>query len=265
MPTKAYKRQARELVEALEGRLHAGPPVGPGEIQSAREFLLQHDFSAASDYFSRLGRIQDRMGARPTDAQSHKRNYGGEAGGCWMQLLSVHDHVILSTCYAGEFNTQRGRVKLSHRFNQAGRIDFVELKLLRSLQPHLNGAIRKLLLVKDYQNLLKSWYEAEAFALRVLPRELIFIHENVFRYSRSELLAWLINLGHWVVTNLLDELKANRVNGCDRVAEAYSNQLCLATVSQDEVARPILEQAATLESIVESDAPDSVIVRYVGK
>ena len=32
MATKDHKRQAKGLIEQLEGRVHAGPPVNPAEI-----------------------------------------------------------------------------------------------------------------------------------------------------------------------------------------------------------------------------------------
>jgi hypothetical protein len=176
----------------------------------------------------------------------------------------VFDHVILSTCHEGDFNTRHGRVKISHRFNQAGRMDFVELKFLRSLQPCLNGELRKLLTVKDYQSLQKDWHATEAFALRVLPQELIFLFEDLFHFPRNEILAWLVNIGHRTVADLLEDLRANRVNGCD-VARGNPDQLCLKEVLADEVAMPILEQAATLESVVEFDGPETVVIRYVRK
>jgi len=87
-----------------------------------------------------------------------------------MQLQSIYDQVILSVCYGGEFNTRRGRVKVSHRFNQEGRVDFVELKFLCSLSPALNGALRKLVLIKDYQKIRKDWDAAEGHILPVLPQ-----------------------------------------------------------------------------------------------
>ena len=116
-----------------------------------------------------------------------------------MQVQSIFDHVILSTCYAGNFNTQRGKVKISHRFNQEGRIDFIELKFLYSLHPLLNGELRKLLTVKDYPSIQKDWYEAEAFVLRVLPQELVFLYEDILRCPRTQLFAWLLNIGHGIV------------------------------------------------------------------
>jgi hypothetical protein len=265
MPTKEYKRQARELVETLEGRVHAGPPVGETEIQSARSFLRQHDFSTASEYFNRLGLIQNQLGTRVATEHREKRNYGGKAAGCWMQAQSVYDHVILSACYEGDFNTRRGRIKISHRFNQAGRIDFVELKFLRSLQPGLDGAIRKLLLVQDHQSRPRDWYEAEAFALRVLPKELVFIFGEVFRSAREEILAWLVNLGHWSAENLLNELQKRPANGFLQNLEGKSNQLGLEAILSDEVAMPILQQAGGLECTVDLDAPESVVIRYYRK
>jgi len=265
MPTKEHKREARGLVEALESRVHAGPPICETDILSAREFLRERDFSAASAYFNRLAQIQDQVASRPAVKRPEKRNYGGEAAGCWIQLQSVYDHVIISTCHEGEFNLRRGRVKISHRFNAAGRIDFVELKLLRSLQPALDGSIRKLVTVKGYPGLRNDWHAAEAFALRVLPQELVFLFEDSFRCRRDELLAWLINQGHWTVKDLLGDLKAGRVNGHLPGAGSNPAQLPLQAVLKDEVALPILEQAAALESAVECDGSETVVVRYVRK
>src|SRR5262249_39885919 len=147
--TKEHKRQVRGLIEGLESRVHVGPPIHAEELVSIRNFLHHSEFPPASDYYSRLTQIQERLEARSTDLRlpPTKRNYGGEAAGRWMQLQSAYDHIILSTCYEGEFNLKRGRIKISHRFNQEGRIDFVELKFLRSLHPFLNGAIRKLLTI----------------------------------------------------------------------------------------------------------------------
>lgn len=262
--TKEKKRQARGLLEALESRLHVGPPVDANEISSARQFLLQSEFPAASDYFDRLSRIQNRVVHRSQEplAPRGKRNYGGEAGGYWMQLQSAYDHIILSTCYEGEFNRQRGRIKISHRFNRAGRVDFVELKFLRSLHSCLTGEIRKLLTVKSYQDLRKEWLEAEAFVLPVLPKELIFLYQDIFRCDRSEVFAWLINIGHRLVGDLVSELQGAQA---PFAPENDRGQLCLAAVRKDQVAMPIIEQSAALEAAVEINDPANVLVRYHGK
>jgi hypothetical protein len=103
MATKDHRQYARGLIEGLESRVHAGPPIRATEIQGAQDYLRQNDFSPASDYFSRLGQIQSRLEPRQkeTSLPSPKRNYGGEAAGCWLQLQSTYDHVILSTCFEG--------------------------------------------------------------------------------------------------------------------------------------------------------------------
>lgn len=191
-----------------------------------------------------------------------KRNYGGEAGGCWVQIQSAYDHVILSTCYQGEFNLRRGRIKLSHRFNREGRIDFVETKLLRSLQPCLDGEIRKLVMVKDYQSLHRGWFAAQAFVLRVLPQELIFLFEDLFRCPRNELLAWLINIGHRLVRDMLPDLQRCPANGCHTEPSANPNQLALEVLRSDEVAWPILQKASALEAGVAVLEPTVVEIRY---
>jgi hypothetical protein len=321
MATKDNKRQVRELVEALEQRIHAGPSIGRAEIQSARDFLRQNDFSPASDYFNRLTHLEGRLhGRSPAPARPcAKRNYGGKAAGYQMQVQSIYDHLILSICYAGNFNTRHGRVKISHRFNQEGRIDFVELKFLNSLHPPLNGELRKLLTVKDFSSLRKDWYETEAHVLKVLPQELVFLYEDIFRCPRTQILAWLLNIGHGIVADLLQDLKTqqlngsrldfasptaaepnlcwpngaehqngngsahrngngqavclaeepngngNGLNGSSLRSAGHPEQLRLETLLHDEVAMPILEKAASLESVVETISPTEVLVRYSRK
>ena len=265
MATKEHRRYARGLIEGLESRMQAGPPIGATEIATASEFLRQCSFSPASDYFSRLTAIQSRLAGRatPLARAPGKRNYGGKAAGRWVQVQSIHDHVILSTCYEGEYNLRRGRVKLSHRFNREGRIDFVELKFLRSMMPCLTGGIRKLVLVKDYEDLAKDWFEAEAFTLRVLPQELIFLFTDIFRCPKGEVLAWLINAGHGLAADVISELGvAVTPNGHSGAVPGESGQLPLSELRTDEVALPILESSAALKSAVEMSDDKVIVVRY---
>jgi hypothetical protein len=265
--TKANRNYVRGLIEGLETRVHNGPPIGHAEILSAREYLRCNEFSPASDYHNRLAQIQHRVSARSNDLpqQRGKRNYGGEAAGYWMQVQSAYDHVILSTCYDGEFNLKRGRIKLSHRFNQEGRIDFVELKFLQSLHSCLNGEIRKLLMIAGYQSLRKDWRVAEAYVLEVLPRELVFLFSDIFRCPKTEVFAWLVNIGHGLLGDLLRELRTRAANGSLPVPLRNPEQMCLPALLADEVALPILEKAAALESTVEIKDSKSVEVRYVGR
>lgn len=264
MATKDHKRLARDLIEALESRIHVGPPVREAEVHSARQFLHQNDFSLASDYFHRLEQIRNRLETRsaPPALLPGKRNYGGQAAGHWMQLQSAYDHVILSTCYEGNFDLKSGRVKISHRFNLQGRIDFVELKYLRSLLPCLNGEIRSLVRVKDYSTIRKDWRSAEAFVLPVLPQELVFLYQDIFRCPRNEVLAWLVNIGHRMVGDLLKDLQAPPVHSAVPHRGTNGDQQCLQAVRTDEVALPILEHAAVLQSTVELSEPKAVLVRY---
>ena len=264
MATKENKRQVRGLIEGLEYRVHVGPPVRDAEIDSAKEFLRQKNFSPSSDYFNRLCQIENRLCSRvnePTLPQV-KRNYGGEIGGRWMQLQSAYDHVILSTCYDGELHYKRGRIKISHRFNEHGRVDFVELKFLQSLEPCLNGEIRKLILVSPNQSERKDWHTAEAFVLPILPKELIFLYPDIFRCARNEVLAWLINIGHRIVEDLQEELKNyNGTQTAYRLREERE-QLCLAAVRSDSVASRILEKTSLLEATAERKDDKTILVKY---
>ncbi len=263
MATKDNRNQARALIEQLESRLHTGPPIADAELLTVSDFLRRKEFSEASDYHTRLRRLRDQVTVRSKQwvPRHGKRNYGGQAAGAWMQVQSAYDHLILSVCYAGEFNTRRGRIKISHRFNREGRIDFVELKFVSALLPCLNGAFRKLLMVKNYQTIKKDWRVAEAFVLPVLPKELIFLYENVFRAPRHELLAWLINVGHGITGDLRQSLRLGARPEAEPAADP-SSQLPLGALVEDQVALPILTQAADLRSTVQCLAPDQALVRY---
>lgn len=262
MATKDNRIQARVLIEQLESRLHNGPPIEDTELRSVSEFLEQKEFSAASDYHIRLRRVRDQLSvrARQPVAPLEKRNYGGAAGERWMQVQSAFDHIILSTCYAGEFNSKRGRIKVSHRFNKEGRIDFVELKFVSALQPFLNGQYRKLLLLKNYQQLRKDWRVAEAFVLPVLPQELLFLFDNVFRCPKEEVFAWLINIGHGIVQDLMVSLQ--RSAPFSQCHGDPGGQMPLEALQNDEVALPILATAAPLKATVQCLEPKLVLVRY---
>ena len=263
--TKEHRRLAKDLIEGLESRVHSGPPIEPREIACAREFLVQNDFPRASDYFTRLGEVQSRLVVRSSEPpRQGKRNYGGEAGGCWMQVQSAYDHIIISTCYAGEFNTQRGRIKLSHRFNQAGRVDFIEVKLLKSLHPALHGEYRKLVVLKDYQGKNREWHEAEAFVLPVLPRELIFLYPEIFRVPRGEMLSWLINIGHRLASDLFESMHEDTINGVNSVSDR-GTQLPLKEIAEDAVAVPILEKACSLQASVEMLDSGNALISYSRK
>jgi hypothetical protein len=264
--TKEHKRYAKGLIEKLESRIHCGPRIEHGELLSVRQFLHQNDFSPASDYFRRLGEIQDRLAGRVNGengqpAPQGKRNYGGQAGGRHMQLQSIFDHVILSVCYGGEFNTRRGRVKVSHRFNQEGRVDFVELKFLCSLSPALNGALRKLVFIKDYQKIRKDWDATEAYILPVLPQELVFLYKDIFRCEKADVFGWLVNIGHVIASDALADSDARS----EQPGNGNSDQLPLHLVREDPVAVPILQKAAARQCAVEIEDERSVLVRYVRK
>jgi hypothetical protein len=140
---------------------------------------------------------------------------------------------------------------------------FVELKFLRSLQPCLDGEFRKLVMVKDYARIRKDWHAAEAFVLPVLPRELVFLYQDIFRCPREEVLAWLVNIGHRLARDLLKDLEQRPADSWNPQPSVNGDQRCLAALRTDEVAMPILEHASAVECAVELTGPKTAVVRYV--
>src|SRR5262249_35357025 len=120
--------------------------------------------------------------------------------------------------------------------------------------------------IKNYPSIRKDWYEAGAFVLQVLPRELNFLYANIFRCPRAQFFAWLLNIGHGIVTDLLNDLKS-RVDADSSVTDfgCLPEQLPLEALLQDEVGLPILEKATHLETVVEYENPAEILVRYLRK
>ncbi|MGH7972133.1 MAG: hypothetical protein ACREIC_25750, partial [Limisphaerales bacterium] len=134
-------------------------------------------------------------------------------------------------------------------------------KFVSSLEPVLNGQYRKLLLVSNYQAIKKDWRVAEAFVLPVLPRELIFLYENIFRCPKHELFAWLVNIGHGLVQDVGDSLRTG-FGPAESQRPNDFGQLPLLMIREDEVAVPIIEKAAVLKSTVQCLEPARVAVNY---
>jgi hypothetical protein len=117
--------------------------------------------------------------------------------------------------------------------------------------------------VKDYARIRKDWHAAEAFVLPILPRELVFLHGDIFHSARNEVLAWLVNIGHRIAKDLWQDLEQRPPNGFGAPSAVNGEQRCLTALRTDEVAMPILQQAVALESAVELNDPKTAIVRYL--
>jgi len=119
--------------------------------------------------------------------------------------------------------------------------------------------------VKDYQTIRRDWHVADAFVLEVLPRELIFLYEELFRCPKDQVLSWLINVGHRIAVDLLEALRTGMVNGFHPQEGSVGGQMALESIRTDEVALPILSAAASMESVVETRDPKTAAVRYVSR
>ena len=126
-----------------------------------------------------------------------------------------------------------------------------------------NGTRRGYALRMGVARLVCSAALGICFVLPILPRELIFLHTNLFRFPRPEVLAWLVNIGHRLADDLCQALTGVRTNGAPQ--PSANGQLPLESAQEDEVARPILEQAGSLEAVVELEQTETAVVRYISR
>src|SRR5262249_35127444 len=127
--------------------------------------------------------------------------------------------------------------------------------------------------------------------LPVLPRELVFMYPSLFRSARSELLAWLINIGHGMVTDLVEDLasgstgshnghpqgvastnltprsinpdQAPQRSSATHSLRGIKKQEPLSEIVGDRVAWPILNEIGSLTSVVDIIDSRTVQVRYL--
>jgi hypothetical protein len=121
--------------------------------------------------------------------------------------------------------------------------------------------MRKLVLIKDYQKIRKDWDAAEAYILPVMPQELVFLYQDVFRCEKADVISWLVNIGHVIAGDLIVDLSMRP----EESANGNSEQLALHHVRDDTVALPILRKAAARDCAVEIEDERVVLVRYVRK
>jgi hypothetical protein len=95
----------------------------------------------------------------------------------------------------------------------------------------------------------------------VLPQELVFLYEDVFRCEKADIISWLVNIGHVIAGDLIVDLGSRP----EESPNGNSEQLALHHLRDDTVGLPILQKAATRDCAVEIEDERLALVRYVRK
>jgi hypothetical protein len=188
MTSKEDRRQVRALVESLEARCASGNLPTEDEIHDLVCVMEKLGFPEDSSYFARIEFILDKVEnpdavtpanpcapavAHCTPApqlinpsepnspilkpQNGRVDYYGNLHDHTVRVTPRYDHVFLAMYYTGFNDRYSTTFKITHRFNGKGRVDIVDIQLVKSFEPSLDRAVRHLVTVEGYERRAKAW------------------------------------------------------------------------------------------------------------
>ena len=252
MPTQEDEKNIHDKLIELDKAFAAGKEVHR-DAEHLLEEITQLGFSGGSEHFKRalsIYQMEARDGIADTDIQQPKRllesgkyDYVGHIGSYFLQAVIAYDHLFLTRVYSGEFHARKGKIKISNRFNSEGRLDLIDAKLIRSLDAHMDGAIRHLVTIDGYRTLSKDWQTAPLLYLSCIPKEMIFVKGDILRASPPKLYNTLVGYAYRTASDLLDGISRETI-----AAETPRNpqQLPLDKIVHNDMAMYILGKAASL-------------------
>ena len=118
MPTRKEKREIREKIEKL-GEIDPDSPEAKQTIAEIQEMFELYGVADNSEFRIRLA---EYLGwSSGPDFDQGERSYAGMSGNVKMIITPVYDHFFLQRLYK-----KHGRLKVSWRFNQEGRLELVD-------------------------------------------------------------------------------------------------------------------------------------------
>lgn len=268
------------IVESLETRVALKKPISTDEVQGAADLMESLGFSEQSAYYARLERLYvladkqkpavvekpaERPDAPVTDSEAldfkrvGRREYAAIYSRGSAFLKFVYDHFFLMKLHKRWYKDRGMAVKISHRFNQEGRIDLVDAVLVHSLDPRMDRAVKHLLSVDGYDKKEKGWHGAEAFYLPIVPFEMIAFDEQFINKTYVERCQSLLREGHDGARLLVREMRAGKLQESSSVR---SEQKQLAEIVEDREGLYMLIKAASLVPTVRDYDKERVMVGY---
>jgi hypothetical protein len=181
----------------------------------------------ADAYFSGESHEDDEIGLN----RGKRDYYGVFHHNRRLQVMPVYDHIFLSRVYGG-------RLKMSWRFNRAGRLDLIDSIVIVREGPKNNP--EHLVLVEGFQSCDPEWSERPAEYI-MPPDEIRYVHGSFDRLDLQDLYQSLIRFGHSMCREFLADLDTGGVKNFDQYR---SNQKPLTHVAKDEPAMYMLRRVA---------------------
>jgi hypothetical protein len=204
-----------------------------------------------TDQFSAFGIDEDFVDYLPegVDFQLPKREYTGMSGNYQVVVRVVYDHIFLSRKYG---RRDQPAIKVSWRFNEDGRIDLIDGRLLPEKTVH------HIISVKDFESIETDWTDADAYYGR-LPDRINIVNPGFANRRFREKYQSLLRFGHAMMRDILSNLDDGNIRDSYVVGD---NQRQLREIVQDSTAMYLMDQAGQLLADVEMSGQNHMHVGY---
>jgi hypothetical protein len=172
-------------------------------------------------------------GPEEVSFEEGKREYSGMPGNYQVVIRPVYNHLFLSRKYGMQ---GKPSIKMSWRFNQFGRIDLVDARMLPEKDVH------HLMKVRHFEQLGQPWENAVAFYYRLPPR-VSLLNPGFMQLSYPRKYQSILRFGHSMARDVIASLERHGVRDSYVLGE---QQLQLREIVKDDTALCLLQQASRI-------------------
>lgn len=167
------------------------------------------------------------------DFTDGRREYSGMPGNYQVVIRPVYNHVFLSRKYGRHGEPS---IKMSWRFNEYGRIDLVDARLLPEKDVH------HLIKVRHFERLGEPWEESVGFHYR-MPDRVRLLNPGFKRLSYPRKYQSIMRFGHAMAGDVIASLEEEAVRDSYVLGDQQEQ---LKELVHDEVALCMLKQAGEI-------------------
>ncbi len=205
------------------------------------------------EFRNKIKNFEDNLDSQNSSEQVV--DYQGLSGRTPLRIKFVYDHLFLSRFYKKEKTEKKG-IKMSWRFNNLGKIDLIDEKLITreiKTNPHHVLYPNK----NSFKDKLEDWKEKEFYFNWNKSLDLYFpIPQDLPIITKLEK---LLLYGYNMASNLLEDSKKGRIKGAYQLS---GNQKHLTEIVSNPEAISILENISCLKPNISDMKKNIIKLKY---
>ncbi|RMD67082.1 hypothetical protein D6817_02570 [Candidatus Pacearchaeota archaeon] len=219
----AEKMRVLERLDELEQMLRSAGALPTG--------ALYQDFYRLKERLN--GDAAENSSAGEPGFSSPKREYCGLANGVRVNVKAVYDHIFIMRYYASRRKRSHG-LKLSWRFNRAGRLELIDALLYPKRK---SVGLSKIFAEEE------EWAVARATRLERMPWEMDLFNPRLPRFPLQKQYEIVMKEGHELAREIY---VAGERGSLLPAGKLYGSQRALTEIVRDADAMHIISRAAKL-------------------